>query len=62
MGKLTSLSRTLIHQHLTDGSDNESVTNGEQSSPYMANAVTSSPTVASMAPIGDGVSFRRELF
>jgi hypothetical protein len=58
LGKITSYSRTLIQQHLIDGSDNESVTNGEQSSPYMSNAITSSPTTTSIAPTGDGVSFR----
>jgi hypothetical protein len=57
LGKITTLSRTLIQHHLNDGSDNESVVNGEQSSPYMSNAITSSPTTASIAPTGDGVSF-----
>jgi hypothetical protein len=58
LGKITSYSRTLIQQHLTDGNDNESMANGEQSSPYMSNAAHSSPspTVISMIPIGDGVS------
>ncbi len=62
MGKLTSYSRTLIQQHLADGSDNESVTNGDHSSPYMSNAATSSPTTASIAPTGDGVSVRHSKY
>ena len=57
MGKITSYSRSLLQQHVNDGSDNESVANGEQSSPYMANAIRTSPTTAAMAPVGDGVSF-----
>jgi hypothetical protein len=57
LAKITSSSRTLIQQHLNDGSDSESVVNGEQSSPYMANAITSSPVTSSIAPTGDGVSF-----
>ena len=57
MGKLASSGRALIQQHLVDGSDNEPVVNGEHSSPYMSNAITSAPVGTSMAPIGDGVRF-----
>ncbi len=58
MGKITSYSRSLLQQHVNnDGSDSESIANGDHSSPYMANVVHSSPTTATMAPVGDGVSF-----
>lgn len=55
MGKIASSGRALIQQHLTDGSDNESVANGDHSSPYMSNAAISSPVRTQMAPTGDGV-------
>jgi len=60
LGKLASFSRAITQQQLTDGSDSEPITNGEQSSPYMSNAVNHAPASASMAPIGDGVSLTRE--
>ncbi|CAF0924474.1 unnamed protein product [Adineta steineri] len=54
LGKITSYSRSLIQQHLSDGSETEPITNGEQSSPYMSNAAVTSSI--SMAPIGDGTT------
>jgi len=59
LGKLAAFSRAITQQQLTDGSDSEPITNGEQSSPYMSNAVNHSPASASMAPTGDGVSLSK---
>ncbi|CAF1672241.1 unnamed protein product [Adineta ricciae] len=56
LGKIISNSRSLIQQHLTDGSDGEAVTNGEQSSPYMVNTGRNSAVSSSMAPVGDGTT------
>ncbi|CAF3854730.1 unnamed protein product [Rotaria sp. Silwood2] len=57
LGKITSYSRALVQQHLTDSIDNEFLVNGDQSSPYMSNAIHStSATITSMAPIGDGTT------
>ena len=56
LGRITSSARSVIQNHVNDGNDTEAVVNGDNSSPYMSNAVVSSPTTAVMAPTGDGVS------
>lgn len=56
LGRITSSARSVIQNHVADGIDSEPLTNGDNSSPYMSNAVTSSPVSGTMAPTGDGVS------
>lgn len=56
LGKITSSARSAIQNHVNDANGTESMVNGDNSSPYMSNAVTSSPTSVVMAPTGDGVS------
>ncbi|CAF0910393.1 unnamed protein product [Rotaria sordida] len=58
LGKITSYSRALVQQHLTDGNDDESIVNGDQPSRSMSNTTNSSPTTTaiSMVPIGDGTT------
>lgn len=56
LGRITSSARSVIQNHVNDGNNTESVVNGDNSSPYMSNAVTNSPTTVVMAPTGDGVS------
>ncbi|CAF1123738.1 unnamed protein product [Rotaria magnacalcarata] len=56
IGKVASHIRISGQQNQTDGNDNESIVNGEQSSPYMSNAMTSSSTISSMVPISDGTT------
>lgn len=56
MAKVASNTRAIVQQLVSDGSDTESIPNGENSSPYMSNAISGSSTTTSMAPIGDGVS------
>jgi len=44
-----------VQQQSTDGADHESMVNGDHSSPYMSNAITSSPLGSSVTSNGDGV-------
>jgi hypothetical protein len=46
------LNRTLVQRN----DDNQPSANGVHASPYTSNAAIASPTVTSMAPLGDGVS------
>jgi len=45
-----------VQQQSTDGADHESMVNGDHSSPYMSNAITSSPLGSSVTSNGDGTS------